>query len=143
MECESSTPVLEWRLHTSLQDGPGPRALPSLVEASDTMTLTRCEMKARARGQAVYGVEYGRECYAGEQFASECFFLRYNSILYDMSVGSQSRVAQHAVPLCTLLHVKFDSKPQLHVLLACMSYTPIKIINYSPWLGDQGCFRIH
>lgn len=35
------------------------------MQATDKMTVEYCRDKARIRGQAVFGVEYGRECYAG------------------------------------------------------------------------------
>ncbi|KAL3424975.1 fungistatic metabolite [Phlyctema vagabunda] len=44
-------------------DGPGPRALPNLVEASDTMTIDRCLSNCWMYKYA--GVEYARECWCG------------------------------------------------------------------------------
>lgn len=53
------------------RDGPGPRAIPTLVMVSSTsMTVEKCAKLAANRGQAVYGIEYASECYAGEEMTT-------------------------------------------------------------------------
>eukprot|EP00879_Flechtneria_rotunda_P010453 GHRR01010929.1.p1 GENE.GHRR01010929.1~~GHRR01010929.1.p1 ORF type:complete len:962 (+),score=236.94 GHRR01010929.1:64-2949(+) len=75
-----------------VQDGPGPRAVPNLVEASDFVTLERCAARAKARGQTIYGVEYSRECYAGRDKAA--------AMVYGLSTNCNMKCSGNSSQTC-------------------------------------------